>query len=219
MHNPVMFVDPSGRAAKTKTAAPIPIEVKVKVIELLINAGAAATVLLAAQVFDIDLSVDLGLDLSIFSGGVLSLRPNTRGVGHFATDVAAAVAAVAATITASGELSAQQILDMATALAAVDAARRGEHVFFEARVRGGTLTIGRAMTFDEAADHILSLPDDGIPRGVFTLLPSDAQNLANSLGGYIPRRAGEIHGRGAPGFFRHFHPLKADHTHIWFPGL
>ena len=219
MHNPVMFVDPSGRAAKTKNAAPIPIEVKVKVIELLINAGAAATALLAAQVFDIDLSVDLGLDLSIFSGGVLSLRPNTRGVGHFATDVAAAVAAVAATITASGELSAQQILDMATALAAVDAARRGEHVFFEARVRGGTLTIGRAMTFDEAADHILSLPDDGIPRGVFTLLPSDAQNLANSLGGYIPRRAGEIHGRGAPGFFRHFHPLKADHTHIWFPGL
>jgi len=210
MHNPVMFVDPSGRAAKTKTAAPIPIEVKVKVLELLIGAG-AATVLLAAQVLNIDLSVVLGLDLSILSGGVLSLRPNTRGLGHFATDVASAVAAVAATITAPGELSEQQILDMATALAAVDINRLDEYRFFEASLINNTLTIGRAMTLAGAQTHV-----EQTGGSVFAVSRPDAVRLTGRLGG--PLRAAEIHGGGQSGYFWHLHPRKSPNSHIWFIG-
>jgi len=182
---------------------------------LLINAGAATTALLAAQVFDIDLSVDLGLDLSIFSGGVLSLRPNTRGLGHFATDVAAAVAAVAATITAPGELSAQQILDMATALAAVDVNRLGEYRFFEATVINNTLTIGRALTFADAQKLIEGILTRDPIRGVFALTRADADALVSSFGG-PPQRGEEIHGKGAAGYFWHINPVGRRHAHIWF---
>jgi hypothetical protein len=71
------------------------------------------------------------------------------------------------------------------------------------------------MNLDQAYAYILSIPsNDPLIRGVISLTQQDALALTNRLGG--PDRVVEISGGGGIGYFWHYHPQNAPHTHIWY---
>jgi len=205
MNNPISFLDPSGRAA-----VPIDPELKLQLVEwvlALIGVAAVATYNAVSS------SINITFPSIPASGPASGININSPGGAVLGTTMVGGLATVAA--PSAGELSEQQILDMATALAAVDINRLHEYRFFQASIVNDTLTIGKAMTFNQAKRYIGGIygMSANFPRGVFTFSRDDAEALSLKFGGILRE---EISTGGGTGHFRHIHPRTRPRAHIWF---
>jgi len=79
------------------------------------------------------------------------------------------------------------------------------------------IVITQALSDSAAKARISSITVDRT-EGVFANSRSDADWLVSFFGGPSPNRINipEISGRGAPGFFWHYHPKYNENAHIWF---
>jgi len=206
----VTWTDPSGRSADAAV---------LKLLDILIAGGSFLAALILTQTQNIDLTLDININLS--STGVANLRPRPRGVSNIGAEVAAAAATAVATVIRPGVLTEQQVMDMTAALAVVCVKLLDHYRFFEASLdrRTGMLTIGRALTFNEASKHIGNIRGATSTHGVFAFSVTDALWLAHEHGGISYNKGSFDHSRGRPGFFPHLHPVNSPGAHIWFLGL
>ena len=232
VNNPVRWVDPSGLAKESTLKSPhggggiglgggvvmgmsgmLIVNSMVRTQDSMAVRAAAAADTIAAAVVDTGRNAARALTNLYRAVTDVIARPSPPEALTVAHDMDS--------ISATGVLNQQQILDMERALDAVDADRLHDFRFFEAfRPHGApTIIIGRAMTFDQAMMHIDEIKTKApYARGVFAFTVTDALWLAHVNGGANFDHGGFIHGDGAPGFFLHFHTVNRPHAHIWFLG-
>jgi len=196
----------------SSNAVPVSPEIKLKLVEwVLALVGVAA----AATYNAVSSTINITFPSIPVTGPASGININSPG-GVLGTAMVGGLATLAA--PSAGVLSQQQILDMAMALAAVDANRLDEYRFFEATLIGDEIVIGRAMTINEAKAHIGNIPRLSSTQGVFAVTSGDAFALTMEFGGIASHKGPFDHTQNRSGYFLHFHPRTRPNAHIWFIG-
>ena len=188
VHNPVMFVDPSGEFAITATI------VAAVLVSLVLVAALATDYLMHGDNSAVGRAASAVVDIGT---GITSSRP-----GIAVPFVPDAVRPPADYVVAEEWIS---TLDPNT-----------RHHYFPAMLYGGAIWVAPTGISRSAALNIVGKNDRN--RGVMALTSSQARSLATSAGGGGGGggvRGPENHGAGS-GFWPHFHAGNFPHAHIWF---